>query len=166
MKKLLLTTLFVTLSANFTSVHAHDAPKYDWIFRVRAIDVHPDVSSSVNGLTANVRVDNQIVPELDFTYFWTKNIATELILATSKHEVSTNTGIDLGSSWVLPPHLTMQYHFNPEGKFRPYAGAGIGYIFHYNTDNGAVNSVKYDSGISYALQAGMDIGIDENVLSN
>jgi outer membrane protein len=161
MKKLFFAPLMVTLLLSAASSFANEAPKHDWIVRLRAIDVHPDGDSSVNGLTANAHVDNQIVPELDFTRFWTKNIATELILATSKHKVSTNTGIDLGSTWVLPPHLTMQYHFNPEGRFRPYAGAGLGYIFHYNNDAGAVNSIKYEDGISYALQAGFDIGLND-----
>jgi outer membrane protein len=159
MKKLFLVTLVGTFLNFFEPVWA-DTPDNKWIVRLRAIDVHPDGDSSVNGLTANAHVDNQIVPELDFTYFWTKNIATELILATSKHKVSTNTGIDLGSTWVLPPHLMMQYHFIPDSRFRPYVGAGLGYIFHYNNDAGAVNSIKYQDGISYAVQAGIDIGLN------
>lgn len=133
-----------------------------WMVRLRAIDVHPDVSSKVTGLTANAKVDNQIVPEFDISYFFTKNIAAELILATSKHDVKTNTGIDLGHAWALPPTLTLQYHFNPEGTFKPYVGAGLGYIMYYNVDHGAVGAVKYDNGMAYALQAGLDYKLDEH----
>ena len=76
--------------------------------------------------------------------------------------MGTNTGVDLGDVWVLPPTLNLQYHFNPEGKFRPYAGAGLGYIFYYGEDSGAVNNIKYDDGISYSLQVGADFEIDEH----
>lgn len=152
----LMTTLSPSNAENFES-------EFDrWIVRFRMIDVHPDTNQSVTGLNANAHVENDIVPEIDFTYFWTKNIATELILATSEHEVYTNNGIDLGDTWVLPPQLTMQYHFRPEKQIRPYVGAGVGYIMYYGGNSGAVNSVEYDDGFSYTLQAGVDIGLDDD----
>lgn len=163
MKKILALTILSTV-LQFSSAYANnnDTDFNRWIVRLRAIDVHPDMKESVSGLNAHVHADNHIVPELDFSYFWTKNIATELILATSQHDMSTNTGIDLGQTWVLPPQLTMQYHINPEGRFRPYVGAGVGYMMYYGGDSGAVNSVKYDDGFSYTFQAGMDIGLDDS----
>lgn len=133
-----------------------------WLMRMRAIYVSPDEDSTVTGLTADIEADGAFTPELDFTYFFTPNIGAELILATSKHDMSTNTGIDLGDVWVLPPHINLQYHFNPEGQIRPYAGAGLGYLFYYNEDPGAVNSIDYEDGIAYSLQAGVDIGIDDH----
>lgn len=141
------------------------ADKDRWIVRLRAINVSPDESSTVTGLTAGTKAkaDFGLTPELDFTYFFTDRVAAELILATSKHDMSTNTGIDLGDVWVLPPHLTMQYHFNPDGQVRPYAGAGIGYLFYYHEKApSGVSPIKYDDGVSYALQAGLDVGIDEH----
>ncbi|PIR34059.1 MAG: hypothetical protein COV36_01485 [Alphaproteobacteria bacterium CG11_big_fil_rev_8_21_14_0_20_44_7] len=136
---------------------------HDWMIRLRAIDVHPDPDSTVTGLVADITADNAIVPELDITYFWTDNIATELILATSNHDMGTNTGVDLGDTWILPPQLTLQYHFLPESEaFRPYIGAGLGYMIYYGEDAGAVTSVKYEDGISYTLQAGADFPIDNH----
>jgi outer membrane protein len=38
----------------------------------------------------------------------------------------------LASTWVLPPTLTMQYHLAPEGKIRPYLGAGLNYTIFYS----------------------------------
>ena len=32
---------------------------------------------------------------------------------------------------VLPPTVTLQYHFTPEQKFSPYVGAGLNYSFFY-----------------------------------
>ncbi|WP_202899485.1 OmpW/AlkL family protein [Kordiimonas gwangyangensis] len=106
------------------------------------------------------------MPELDITYFFTQNVAAELILATSKHDVSalgTAIGdVDLGHTWALPPTLLLQYHFNPEGDVKPYLGAGLNYTFFYSSNPGAVNDIEYDNGFGYALQAGVDFRIKEN----
>tara|TARA_B100001564_G_C20435725_1_gene576681 strand:- start:181 stop:789 length:609 start_codon:yes stop_codon:yes gene_type:complete len=133
-----------------------------WLIRARAISIDPDEQSTVNNLNADVTAEDKITPELDFTYFFTDHVAAELILATAKHSMGANNGTDLGNVWILPPTLTAQYHFNPKGTFRPYVGAGMGYIFYYNEDNGSVNNVDYEDGESYALQAGMDYGIDKH----
>ena len=172
MKKFCTILLVGTLLQLATPLAAHEfkplfdfADKDRWIIRVRIIDVSPDESSTVTGLPAGTKAKADIAwtPELDFTYFFTNNVAAELILATSKHDMSTNTGVDLGDVWILPPQLTLQYHFNPDGQVRPYAGAGVGYLFYYGEDApAAVGPINYDDGISYTLQAGLDIGIDEH----
>lgn len=164
-------TLGLTLAAATPAFAADGKPtdglwditnKDKWLVRFRIINVDPDENSSVTGLKADVTADDSFTPEVDFSYFFTKHIAAELILATSKHDMGTNNGVDLGDVWVLPPTLTLQYHFNPEGTWRPYAGAGIGYIMYYNEDSGTVNNIKYEDGVSYALQAGVDYAIDEH----
>ncbi|WP_262690371.1 OmpW/AlkL family protein [Kordiimonas aestuarii] len=136
-----------------------------WLVRLRAIDVVPEESSKVS-IGGEAKVNSRIVPELDITYFWSRNVATELILATTKHDVQaigTAIGdVDLGDSWVLPPALLLQYHFNPEGGVKPYLGAGVNYTFFYNTDPGAVTDIEYENGFGLALQAGVDFHIKDN----
>ncbi|MEM6603885.1 MAG: OmpW family protein [Pseudomonadota bacterium] len=137
-----------------------------WIFRARALMVDPDESANIDTIGGSVDIDEQYVPEIDFTYFFTKNVAAELILATTPHDVTAiNTAsgqIDLGDVWLLPPTLTLQYHFFPDNTFRPYVGAGINYTFFYNGDPDGVNDIDYDDSIGYALQAGFDYGLNEN----
>jgi outer membrane protein len=170
MKKLSLALLAGTLlQATPMPSHASDKPIFDfadkerWIFRARAINVDPDEDSKVTGLVADVTADDATVPEIDFTYFFSDHIGAELILATAKHEMGTNTNLDLGDVMILPPTVNLQYHFNPKGNFRPYAGAGLGYIFYYDEEAGSsINTIEYDDGISYSLQVGMDYGIDEH----
>lgn len=145
-----------------------------WQIRVRAIGVIPDEDGSSNapGVISNGGVDisDAYVPELDITYFFTKNIAAELILATAPHDVEWDLvaggDLDLGEVWLLPPTLTLQYHFNPEGKIRPYAGAGINYTIFYNVDDGDADDIRYDDGFGYALQAGVDYMLTDNWLVN
>ena len=87
----------------------------------------------------NATVDNAYVPEIDISYFVTPNIALELIAATTKHDVGASDGTDLGSVWLLPPTLTLQYHFAPTSRFSPYIGAGLNYTIFYNEKNGDVD---------------------------
>ncbi len=142
-----------------------DAPEAgDWQVRVRAIGVLPDVDSSLTpALVADV--DDAWMPELDFTYFFGPNVAAELILATTEHDVSAS-GIDLGSTWVLPPTLTLQYHFNTTGQFQPYVGAGVNYTIFYGGDDVAGLGVDYENSFGFALQAGVDIMTDEHWFIN
>ena len=141
--------------------------KERWIIRARALMVDPSESASVSVIGGSVDIDEQYVPELDFTYFLTRNFAVEAILAVTPHDV-TATGtaagqVDLGDVWLLPPTVLLQYHFMPNNeRFRPYVGAGINYTYFFNEDEGAVNSIDYDNSFGYALQAGFDYGINEN----
>jgi len=139
--------------------------KSPWQVRVRLIDVAPDESSTVS-IGGEAKVDSAVMPELDITYFFNDNFAAELILATTKHDVraeGTALGdLSLGDTWVLPPTLTFQYHLNPHGTLRPYVGAGINYTIFYNHDAGDVDSIDYQNGFGWALQAGTDIAIDDH----
>jgi len=141
-----------------------------WLIRLRGIAVMPDASSEIEAIGGEARIKDQIVPELDITYFFNENIATELILGTTPHDVSvagsTLGDVDLGDVWLLPPTLTMQYHFSPRAAIRPYVGAGVNYTFFYNQDPGAAVSVNYDNGFGLALQAGVDIPVNDDYFVN
>lgn len=140
---------------------------YDWIIRSRALYVKTDVNSSVSTLGGGVAATSDQVPEIDFTHFFTKNIAAELILATTHHDINLRGSVlgenaGLGSVNLLPPTLTAQYHFNPDGKFRPYAGAGLNYTFFYGAKTGgAATDIKYNNHLGYALQTGFDYMLND-----
>ena len=76
--------------------------------------------------------------------FVTKNIAVELILATTLHTASvvksTLRSVDLGTVRLLPPTLTLQDHFFPDETFSPYVGAGVNYTILYDESGGIGNS--------------------------
>lgn len=157
------------------------AEKGDILLRVRAINVMPSEESS-SILPAfpgeRVSVDNSPAPEVDITYMATDNIGFELIAATTKHSASGVSGTTgtigrLASTWVLPPTLTAQYHFAPDAAIRPYVGAGVNYTIFYNenaTDalEAAVGdtNVSMKSSFGWALQAGVDIPINDRMSLN
>ena len=165
MKKAL-PALFLGVTIAATSVGAAWAKDAgDLRVRLHGIGFMTETDGTTDALGGDARTSDDYVPELDFSYFFTKHIAAELILATTKHRVyvdnSSSGNLDLGSVRVLPPVLTLQYHFNPDGKWSPYVGAGINYTVTYGASTGpSVNDVKYSNEFGYALQAGLDYEID------
>jgi len=162
MKKLLITAAICAMCGTA------NAKEGDWLLRARAINVMPDESASVSVLGGGVDADVQAVPELDLTYFFTDNIAAELIAATSNHNVTaTAGGQDLGDVWILPPTLTLQYHFTNETAFKPYVGAGVNVSYFYGAESGrSITSIEYDHSVGPALQLGLDYKLDENYSLN
>lgn len=143
------------------------------LVRGRMLYVAPlNSTSSISAIGGEVKTTNSFTPEVDFSYFFTDNIAVELIAATSQHRISgNNTAIGnpkVATTWVLPPALTAQYHFMPKSVFSPYVGAGINYTIFYNTraGGGAVSSVKLDNNFGAVLQAGFDIDLGNRWLLN
>ena len=133
----------------------------DVLARFRVVNVGPDASSSVDGLD----VKDDTIPELDFSYFLTPNIAAELILGTSHHDVTLN-GNKLGRVSVLPPTLTLQYHPMPDAAIRPYVGIGINYTMFYNSGlAGDTLSIKNHS-TGVAFQGGIDFQLDKKSFIN
>lgn len=157
------------------------AEKGDSLIRGRAILVAPtEESSGIKPAFPNdeVSVSDSFAPEIDFSYFLTDHIALELIAATTKHDVDGKSGVpdaigELADTWVLPPTLTLQYHFAPKAKVRPYVGAGINYTIFYNEEasdglEDAIGSTKVelDDSFGYALQAGVDFDLNAKMFLN
>jgi outer membrane protein len=150
----------VALAIGLAGSTAH-AAQGDWLGRARVISINPDASSSALSLDAST--ENTL--ELDFSYFVTNKVALELILATKKHSI-TAAGTPIGSVALLPPTLTLQYHFDPGGSVRPYVGAGINYTRFYDINllGGAATVEKNSWG--GALQVGMDIPLNKTFFLN
>ena len=189
MKKSLLVLAVV---AAFAPVLAQ-AEAGDIVVRLRATHVSPDVSSKLGQQTgptllggasalygdpnAKLEVGNNTIPELDISYYFTKNIAAELILALgTRHDVNISgptaaLSKSLGSVNLLPPTLTAQWHFMPDQTFDPYVGAGLAYV--RAMDNGlttagaAVLPIRIDrNNFGTVLQAGFDVNLKDKWLVN
>ena len=168
----LMTVNFVNAQDNETKEESKSNEFKRWQVRLRAVGVAPDESASIGIIGGDVAISNALIPELDFTYFFTENFAAELILGTAKHDVQAiNTAagdVNLGSVWLLPPTLTAQYHFYTSDKkvFKPYIGAGVNYTLFYNVKSGDVADVTYDNALGYAAQLGFDLMLDETFFIN
>ena len=141
---------------------AYAAPG-DMLVRVRAVDIDFQNSVSTPAL-AGVAAANKVIPEVDLSYFFTENIATELILT---YPQKINVDPNVGSLKALPPTLTVQYHFMPDNpSFRPYVGIGVNYTNFSSVSlaGGALNSSNSSTG--GALQVGFDVPLSGNMSFN
>ena len=169
MKKHFLSLSFLSISALIGfSCSALAQDQENWLsaerfqLRARAIGIFADGDGQVAGTALKTDVGDSVTPEFDISYFFTDNIAAELILATAQHEVSAGSN-DLGETWILPPTLTLQYHFTPEEKFSPYLGAGFNYsIFYGEDDSTGFNNLDVEGGLGYAVQVGFDYWLNDN----
>lgn len=133
--------------------------------RLRGIGVLPEDKSSATSIGGNARTTNQAAPEVDLSYFFTDHLALELIAASTRHEVSasgTAIGhVDVGSTYVLPPTLTLQYHFMPHARFSPYVGAGLTVAWFYDTQPAlpTVTKVGFETAVGPTVQVGADYNL-------
>ena len=173
--------LVLALLSAFAPVLAQ-AEAGDIVVRLRVADVIPDEHSKLSHAaispTARLEVDNNTIPELDISYYFTKNIAAELILATgTRHDVNiVNSGSGggigdqkLGSVNILPPTLTAQWHFNPDQMIDPYVGAGINYTHSFDRSLKTTGGlpIHIDQNMFGAVaQAGVDVNLGSGWLIN
>lgn len=146
--------------------------------RVRAVNLDMENKSDAIPALAvpsdAIRASDKTIPEVDISYFIGRNIAAELVLTVpQKHDVEVTQsaigGFKAGTFKHLPPTLTLQYHFLPDGRFRPYVGAGINYT-RFSSVNLAVPGVTplrlENDSWGGALQAGFDVKLTENLFLN
>ena len=179
-KKFLTATALAPIALTSCLLSTASAEQGDWLVRLRAIAVSPTENSTAvePGFPgSSVGVEDAYVPELDFTYFLTDNIGAELILATSPHDLTgegTLAGLgEIADVMALPPTLTLQYHFNPEGDIRPYAGVGVNYTIFYSEDAsdalvGAIGptTIDLDDTVGVAFQVGVDFELGNDWFLN
>lgn len=162
MKKHAIVLALAALGVVTTQAMAQQSP---WQVRVRAVYLDPaDKSDPVGGVGAadQITVSTKTIPEVDISYFFSPNIAAELILTyPQKHDVALS-GTNIGTFKHLPPTLTLQYHFTPGAQISPYVGAGVNYtnISSVKLLNGAGQLDHHSFGL--ALQAGVDYKLDKN----
>lgn len=184
MKRLALAGLggiaLAALAAFPGAAHAQTAAQDDGFFTARAptpihagsfeaslsvIGVIPETfSSNISPIGGQVNASGGVSPELTGTYFITPNWALQLIAASTNHTISagdTSLGhVDVGTAWVLPPTLTVQYHFMPERKFSPYVGVGLTVAFFYATQPAEPTVTKFS--LNTTAGPALDIGFDYN----
>ena len=130
---------------------------------------------------AGAKVSTTVIPELDLSYYFTKNIAIEAICCFSKHNVTgtgTLQGLNIGSTWVFPPTVLLQYHFTNFGAFQPYIGVGVNFTAYFSGKGGrqyqpfftpaglvganSVTQLGIGSSWGVAAQVGFDYMINQN----
>jgi outer membrane protein len=155
------------LLAQWTAVEAVGQDDSFRQIRFRVISVDPDDSTTeIANTGTTVAVGSAVVPEFDFSYFFKRNWAVEAIAAVTPHDLEgaggALDGVDAGEVLLLPPTITLQYHF-PSGSFDPYIGAGVNFTSFIDYDlsddlaGAGVSDIDFDESFGLALQAGFDV---------
>ena len=129
--------------------------------RVRAVNL---ASSNTDSTGLNLKINDKVIPEVDISYFFSENIAAELILTVPQQHDLTASGTKLGTITHLPPSLLLQYHF-PQNGFRPYVGVGVNYTKFTASDLPSPLSID-SSSTGGALQLGVDIPLSAGMYLN
>jgi outer membrane protein len=170
--------VWVAAAASFVALPAAIAGDYNGNFmaRVGATVVHPDSEADVfiAGVGqfpgADAEVSTEVIPSLTLTYFFNRNLALELFCCFAKHDVKAKGTIaaigDLGDTWIFPPALTLQYHFDSmPGGIKPYVGAGVQYINFFSGGNSSAvlggAKIDIDDAFGFTLQAGVDVPLGD-----
>lgn len=163
--RLFCSTIVVLLGLSFSTASLAQG---DWIIRTNISNVSPDVETNALGLDIN----SDTAISTDITYFFTPNIAINVVAIFTSHEAESTACNVAGSNScgnidLLPPIITGQWHFIPNGNIRPYVSAGINYnIFGDTTGTLDAINTKIDDTIGYAIGAGVDFGITNALAIN
>lgn len=135
---------------------ASDSP---WLVRAGISQVEP--KSNNGSLGGGVAVDRQIGPSLNVAYFFSPNIAVDVLGALPfEHDISIG-GVYAGSTKHVPPTVSLQYHFLPDAAVQPFVGVGANYTFF--TDE-KLGGVKLKDSFGAAAQIGIDIPLNKQWL--
>ncbi|MCC3254207.1 OmpW family outer membrane protein [Xanthomonas campestris pv. campestris] len=160
------TLLFAALAAASVSAPALAQSKGDWLLGVGAHQVAPKSDNgSLAGGTLDVDVGTDIRPTITAEYFIADNWGIELLAALPfEHDINIRGLGRVGSTKHLPPVVSLQYHFNSQGKVSPFVGAGINYTRFFSTEtSGALagNDLDLDASWGLAAHAGLDVKISD-----
>ncbi len=187
-KSQLLVLAGLIMAAAFSVVAQEQTADDRWLLRFGAAYIEPLSDSEGvlgdNGLgliPGNDGID--VAGELGFTfslsYAFTPNIAATLLAAAPfEHQLNGTgalQGVELGETTHLPPSLTLEYRFNPNGRIRPFIGAGVNWTWFFDSDSdpaltsaldgiiGGVNSTDLDlsNSFGFAANAGIDWQIND-----
>jgi outer membrane protein len=148
-----------------TMADAQDGP---WLVRLRAVELS---SANKDSTGLDLSINDKLIPEIDFSYFFTPQWAAELVLTYPQKQTIRSGGVDIGSLKHLPPTLTAQYHFTNLGAFVPYLGAGLNYTRFSNVSftpavQAALQPTLSKNSVGLAAQAGFDVEFARGTVFN
>ena len=161
-KQLVAAAILSTLLSG--AAFAQQTTEGSWMVRARAVHLQSDNGGGTTP-ALNLSMNNKWMPEVDVSYFFSPNVAMELVLTVPQKHTLYSNGTAIGTFKHLPPVLLAQYHF-PMNGFKPYVGAGVNYT-RFSSVNLKVPGADIDrSSWGPALQVGVDIPLSNGLYLN
>lgn len=177
----LLSTTFLIFSGSAIAQDSNEGRFYGKIYggvNVLGDESYNQTGVATAGATGDSSFDTGMMAGAAAGYFFTDNIAAEIAWDYRRNDSDSNTFSD-GTNFSSGDYasniffLNGYYHFNPvmKSKFRPYLGAGLGYVQEIDLDleaGGVETSYSSDgevaaqliAGTSYALTKSWDLTAD------
>lgn len=134
----------------------------DWTVRVGGH--HVDAKSTNHDVVA---VESGKSLTFSATYRYAPRWGLEILAALPfDHDVTLIAGgAKVADVKHLPPTVSVQHHFTPERRVRPYLGVGLNATVFFDEDTTgplAANDLSLDTSFGAAAQFGIDIDIGDN----
>lgn len=134
----------------------------DWEVSLGLMSVNADMDSPVLGVDASDRV----TPVINASYFVTRHIALNTAAGIARHRFSLG-GATLGRASMAPLNLVAQWHFLPEGRFRPYVGVGVHHTLFFDQEGPVFDQLaRFKSDTGLVLQAGASWSLSDRYFIN
>lgn len=130
-----------------------------WMVRVGGHNIDPTGGTS-NTSAGGVAVDSKFGLTLNLDYRLCKNLSVDVLGSQLfTHDIKLN-GTKVGTTQLLPPTLTLQYHILPDTRFDPFIGVGVNYThFWHERINAPGVGLHLSPTFGFAAQAGVDIAL-------
>lgn len=150
-----LKNIALALVAATATTAAVAAPAGTWTIGAGAAYVDPKSNPGLE-----LSVDEDVRPSVTFEYFPVKNVGIELLAAHPfKHDIESD-GEKVGSVKLLPPTLSLQYHFDNGSKVVPFIGAGVNYTTFFK-ERLAVSDLELKDNWGAAGHVGVDFKLTD-----
>ncbi|NCT68119.1 MAG: OmpW family protein [Rhodanobacteraceae bacterium] len=162
--------LAIALIAAAPVAHATEAGNWEVKFGLHAVDPKSD-NGTLAGGALKTAVDSSVRPSVSLEYRVTPNLGVEVLGALPfQHEVKLN-GAKAATVKQLPPTVSLQWHFLPDGKIDPFVGLGVNYTRFFSIDEtGPLAGTRLDlsdswgvaahAGVAFALQDRWSLTLD------
>jgi outer membrane protein len=117
----------------------------------------------------DAQLSNSTTATFEVEYFFSPNISTAIDFGFPPPEANiTGKGSlaalgKVGETKYGIGGLTLRYHFNGSGQISPFVGAGVGRLFIFDTNDGAVTNLDADSAWAPVIQGGVDFHLNQRL---
>lgn len=145
------------------ALHAEESGR--WQVRIGAHQVDPTSGNgTLAGGTLRSDLDGDFKPTISLEYYLTPHLGIDVLAAAPfRHELRLN-GAKAAEVRHLPPTVSLNWHFLPDGKVSPFVGVGLNYTRFFSIDEyGPLEGTRLSLGDSFGLAAhvGVDIAINK-----
>jgi len=124
------------------------------------------LNTPLGAFTADV--GNSVRPSITIEYMFTPNLGVEVLGAWPfRNDVKLKGVGKVGQVDVLPPTVSLQWHFLPQAVVSPFVGVGVNYAFMYHErTKGLLRDLDTNLAVKNSWGVAAHVGVDFNFNKN